>query len=84
MPRLVTKFKYLKPTDRLSAGGYDNGNTKAGYGILGKFENISAKTCICCGQPATRITKGWISPYCDDCCPQDEPSVPVSEYLSDN
>ena len=22
MPRLVTKFKYLKPTDRLSAGGY--------------------------------------------------------------
>ena len=22
MPRLVTKFKYLKPNDRLSAGGY--------------------------------------------------------------
>ena len=62
---------------------YDNGNTKAGHEILRKYEDQSARTCSCCGQPATRITKGWISPYCDDCCPQDEPSVPVSEYYSD-
>ncbi len=62
---------------------YDNGNTKAGYGILDKYENISAKTCICCGQPATRITKDWISPYCDACCPQNELSVPIGKYYSD-
>lgn len=53
------------------------------YGILDKYENISAKTCICCGQPATRITKGWISPYCDACCPQNELSVPIGKYYSD-
>lgn len=57
---------------------YDYGNTKAGYEILAKYEDISARTCICCGKPATRITRGWISPYCDDCCP-DEASDPIEE-----
>ena len=25
------------------------------------------KTCIVCGKPATKMSTGWISPYCDDC-----------------
>lgn len=39
---------------------------------------------ICCGKPATQITTGWISPYCDDCIPQyeGEPfrTIPIEEY----
>lgn len=58
---------------------YDSGNTSAGYGILEKYERISARTCICCGKPATKITRGWISPYCDACCPEG-PTVPVDGY----
>ena len=63
---------------------YDNVNTKAGYDILSKYEELSARTCIHCGKPATRITQGWISPYCDDCCPQNERSVPIGEYYLDD
>lgn len=37
------------------------------YKIIGKYEEISYHTCINCGKPATKISKGWISPYCDDC-----------------
>ena len=37
------------------------------YDIIRKYEQISAKTCGVCGKPATKISKGWIYPYCDDC-----------------
>lgn len=46
---------------------YDNGNTKEGYEILHKYEELSYKTCIDCGRPATKISVGWISPFCDKC-----------------
>ena len=46
---------------------YDsNGNTEINK-IIRKYEDISEKTCITCGKPATKISLGWISPYCDDC-----------------
>ena len=32
-----------------------------------KYEDMSAKTCIVCGEPATHMTKGWICPVCDNC-----------------
>ena len=31
------------------------------------YEDMSAKTCIVCGEPATHMTKGWICPVCDNC-----------------
>lgn len=34
---------------------------------LEKYEDLSEKTCIECGKPATKISLGWISPFCDDC-----------------
>ena len=61
---------------------YDNGNTKQGYKILGKYADLSRRTCIVCGKPATRITTGWISPYCDDCV-GNERSVPIKEWLNE-
>ena len=35
--------------------------------IVSKYEELSGRTCIKCGQPARWFTKGWISPYCDEC-----------------
>lgn len=35
--------------------------------VIKKYENLSWNTCITCGKPATKISSGWISPYCDDC-----------------
>ena len=48
--------------------------------IIRKYELISMNTCINCGKEATRVTTGWISPYCDECC-EGEPSVPLDEWL---
>ena len=35
--------------------------------IINKYEWESGETCCECGKPATRMSKGWICPYCDDC-----------------
>lgn len=37
--------------------------------VISKYSKLSEKTCIRCGKSATWISKGWISPYCDDCVP---------------
>lgn len=61
---------------------YDFGCTKKILReIIPKYEKLSTRTCIKCGKPATRITLGWISPYCDDCCPIGEYATYVDEYF---
>ena len=35
--------------------------------IINKYEELSEKTCIVCGERATKLTKGWICPFCDKC-----------------
>ena len=35
--------------------------------IIDKYVEISKKTCIVCGRPATKIHKNWIGPLCDEC-----------------
>lgn len=32
-----------------------------------KYEDLSEKTCIHCGKPATHMTIGWITYICEDC-----------------
>ena len=50
---------------------YDEGAPSSIYkelqDVIDKYEDISFRTCICCGRPATKISQGWISPYCDKC-----------------
>lgn len=48
---------------------YDSGIPKDSkvWNIIEKYSEISYKTCINCGKPATKISTGWISPYCNDC-----------------
>ena len=48
---------------RLAATG-GNSETDA---IIDRCERDSQRICVECGKPATRISKGWICPYCDDC-----------------
>ena len=67
---------------------YDNGNKHGSRvpDIIKKYEYISRGTCIVCGKPATRITLGWISPFCDDCCMNcgNGRSVSIEEYYERN
>lgn len=60
---------------------YDSGTRKNSRvpEIIEKYTVISRRTCIVCGKPATKMTVGWISPYCDKCCP-DRNAVPIDEY----
>ena len=44
---------------------YDEGASKEVYKIIEKYEKLSLNTCIVCGEPATKISAGWISPFCD-------------------
>ena len=37
------------------------------YEIIRKYEELSAQTCCKCGAPATKISTGWILPWCDEC-----------------
>ena len=47
---------------------YDFGATeKILREIIPKYSKLSQRTCIRCGQPATKISLGWISPWCDRC-----------------
>lgn len=51
---------------------YFNQYTENLYSIINKYTELSRIICIICGKPATKISKGWISPYCDEhfekCC----------------
>ena len=66
---------------------YDNGikETSRVHDIIRKYENISEWTCVVCGKPATRITTGWISPFCDECCLNcgGNRSVDIYEYYGE-
>lgn len=44
---------------------YDECGSKEVYEIIKKYEKLSRNTCIVCGEPATKISAGWISPFCD-------------------
>lgn len=58
---------------------YDNANTKEIQEIIRKYEEISFKTCINCGEPAECISTGWISPYCNKCKIEGKTYVPIIE-----
>jgi len=61
---------------------YDNGNTDKGYEIIHKYMDISRRTCVLCGKPATRISHGWICPYCDEHIDADK-SCDINEFYKD-
>ena len=50
---------------------YDEGHSPEVGEIIEKYGELSYNTCIVCGEPATKITCGWICPYCDEHFPKD-------------
>ncbi len=47
-------------------------NDKEIEAIENKYIEQSRKTCCICGKPATKMSIGWICPYCDNCGDKDE------------
>ena len=45
---------------------YTNFGNDEIYDVIDKYESISEKTCFECGKPATKMTEGYILPYCDE------------------
>lgn len=35
--------------------------------IIRKYTKLSYNTCVDCGAPATKMSRGYISPFCDKC-----------------
>lgn len=46
---------------------YTIGATKVVEDIIKNYSNMSGSICIKCGKPATKLSTGWISPFCNDC-----------------
>ena len=61
---------------------YSNFDTKGTSVVVRKYEEISERTCIHCGKPATWISQGWICPFCDDCIGDKDRAWPIEEYYS--
>ena len=53
--------------------------------IIRKYEDLSARTCFICGEPATKISTGWICPWCDKCASEYEYDVfvPIDEWFKE-
>ena len=43
-----------------------NSNEKV-FEIIDKYSKLSEHTCVSCGAPATKVSLGWICPWCDTC-----------------
>lgn len=52
--------------------------------VIRKYENLSERTCICCGTPATKISWGWIAPYCNKCAKKmPYKMIDINEWFED-
>lgn len=68
---------------------YCNGATNEAYKVIEKYSRLSYWICIECGKDATLISKGYISPFCDQCAKDKNDKledfmkvdfVPIKEY----
>ena len=81
---LVDDFRIVQIKEKYgSLRFYFDGGNKAIHDIVSKYEKLSARTCIDCGAPATRVTTGWICPCCDSCVPPKMKSVPIDEFFKE-
>jgi len=67
---LVDEYRILQIKEKYGElRWYDNGATRKVYDIIEKYTDLSSRTCIACGKPAKWFTRGWIMPFCEECCP---------------
>lgn len=82
---LLKKYRIMQIKEKFgSLRWYDNFSTKKVSEIIDKYEHISMKTCIVCGKPATYISNGWISPYCDKHIENKSYATPIDEYYGND
>ena len=86
---LLESYRILQIKEKYgSLRWYDNFTTEELNKVINKYEELSMRTCIDCGEPATKISMGWISPYCDSCTKKLEQKgehfMPIEEYYSKN
>jgi hypothetical protein len=46
---------------------YNFGCNQEAWDVIHKYEKLSKYTCGRCGASATKVSTGWIYPYCSDC-----------------
>ena len=80
----IEKYRVLQVKEKFGQlRWYGNIYTDALIQTLSKYENLSKHTCIKCGAEATKISVGWVSPWCDECGLEynnPEHLKPISEY----
>lgn len=82
--KLLSEYRIVQIKEKYGYLHWYSWTTKKVQDIIRKYEELSARTCIQCGKPATKITTGWIAPYCDDCIDDAlEYSVPISEFYDE-
>lgn len=85
----VNKFRFSVIKEKWGSLRLDNfGCNQEAWDVIHKYERISKYTCGRCGKPATKVSTGWIYPYCDECAEkfaQYEYFADINEfYGSDN
>lgn len=68
----LDKFRIFQSKEKygywhLYTNGIPKEISKEYYEIFKKYENLSEKTCIFCGEEAKMVNFGWISPICKKC-----------------
>ena len=61
---------------------YNFGAPEEVYSVIRKYCNLSERTCICCGKPATMMTTDWITPRCDACATGEE-AMPIEKWFNE-
>ncbi len=49
---------------------------------LDKYTDLSEETCIRCGKPGKMTTRGWESPYCEECFHKVYPNANYDEWTN--
>jgi len=64
---------------------YTSYTTETIYNIIKKYEDMSERICVNCGKPATKISVGWICPWCSDCAEKiHDKVVDIDEWFKKN
>ena len=65
-------------------GGVPSSISQKLHDCVNKYGKLSFRTCISCGKPATVMSTGWISPFCDDCSKSvRDKFIPIEEFIKE-
>lgn len=76
--QIKEKYGYLR--------WYSNWHTNKISKIVHKYEDLSKQTCIKCGAAATKVSLGWVSPWCEECAKEVakfDRLISIEDYFSE-